>query len=123
MKFCLANFSRAVTPLLAAIPRMHRLPPYKTNFMNLNRREFIQATAAATVAATLAPAWAQAEKKITVALVGGAHIHTPGFVDLVKKRPDVTVKWVWDHDAARAAKLAQELGAEPVPDLAKPIAP
>jgi predicted dehydrogenase len=84
--------------------------------MNLNRREFIRSAGAATVAASLAPAWAQADKKITVALVGGAHIHTPGFVDLVKKRPDVKVKWVWDHDAERAGKLAKEMGAEPVPD-------
>lgn len=85
--------------------------------MNLNRREFIRSATATTVAAASIPvAWAQAEKKIIVALVGGAHIHTPSFVDLVKRRPDVKVKWVWDHDAARAAKLASELGAEPVPD-------
>jgi predicted dehydrogenase len=59
------------------------------------------------------------EKKITVALVGGAHIHTPGFIDLVKKRKDVVVKAVWDHDAARAQKRAGELGTKAVSDVAQ----
>jgi predicted dehydrogenase len=86
--------------------------------MNLNRRDFIRSTSVATVAAaSLSAAWAQGEKKITVALVGAAHIHTPGFVDQVKKRPDVRVKWVWDHDSERANKLANELNAQAAPGL------
>ena len=68
-------------------------------------------------AATLPPAFAQTEKKITVALVGGAHIHVPGFIDLVKKRNDVKVKSVWDHDRPRAEKRAKELNAQPVSDV------
>ena len=48
---------------------------------------------------------------IQVSLVGAAHIHTPGFVDRLKKRDDIKVKAVWDHDAERAKKNAQELGA------------
>ena len=48
------------------------------------------------------PAFAQTDKTVTVAFVGVAHIHTPGFIDLLKKRPDVQIKYVWDHDAARA---------------------
>ncbi len=52
---------------------------------------------------------AQAATPITVALVGCAHIHTPGFVNLMKGRSDVKVKYVWDHDPARAAKRAGEL--------------
>ena len=46
----------------------------------------------------------------TLALVGCAHIHTPGFVNAIKKRNgSVRVKSVWDHDAARAKKRADEL--------------
>lgn len=82
------------------------------------RRDFLQtATVAAAAAASLAPAWAQADKTITVALVGGAHIHTPAFVSEVKRRPDVKVKYVWDHDAARAQKLAQQLNSQAVDSL------
>ena len=45
-----------------------------------------------------------------IALVGCAHIHTPGFVKTLKKRTDIKVKFVWDHDAERAKKDAAELG-------------
>ena len=75
------------------------------------------AAGAALAAATLPAAFAQTEKKITLALVGGAHIHTPGFIDLVKKRNDVKVKSVWDHDRPRAEKRAKELNAQPVSDV------
>src|SRR5439155_7719141 len=85
---------------------------------NFTRREFLRTTSVATVAAaSFTSTFAQADKKITVALVGGAHIHTPGFIDLVKKRSDVRVKSVWDHDAARAQKRAGELGATAVGDV------
>lgn len=78
-----------------------------------NRREFLRSAGAAALAvATLPSALAQAGKKTTVALVGAAHIHTPGFVDLWKTRNDVLVKFVWDHDKARAQKYAGELGAQ-----------
>ena len=53
----------------------------------------------------------------TVAFVGCAHVHTPGFIHTVNARPDVHCKSVWDHDAARAEKRAAELGAQVVPDL------
>lgn len=46
----------------------------------------------------------------TLALVGCAHIHTPGFVKRLKARTDMTVKSVWDHQPARAQKNAAELG-------------
>jgi predicted dehydrogenase len=51
-------------------------------------------------------------KKITVAVVGAAHSHTPGFVRTAKGRSDVSVKYVWDHDAARAAGAAAQLNAK-----------
>ncbi len=50
----------------------------------------------------------------TVALVGAAHIHTPGFVKKMADRPDVNVKCVWDHDAERAKKNADPLDARVV---------
>jgi predicted dehydrogenase len=50
-------------------------------------------------------------KTVTLAFVGCAHIHTPGFIKLLNGRKDVKVKYVWDHDAARAAKRAGELKA------------
>lgn len=50
----------------------------------------------------------------TVALVGCAHIHTPGFVNRLKARNDVRVKYTWDPVAARAAKSAAALGATAV---------
>lgn len=93
-------------------------PAEKIATPDLNRRQFLYTTALAGVAAAGLPAaFAQSEKKLTVALVGGAHIHTPSFVELVKKRDDVRVKSVWDHDPARAQKLAKELNAQVVPDV------
>src|SRR6266853_2011202 len=72
---------------------------------NFTRRKFIRtASAAAFATATLPSALAQTEKKITLAFVGVAHIHTPGFISLLKTRADVKVKSVWDHDAARVEK-------------------
>ena len=54
----------------------------------------------------------------TVAFVGCAHIHTPGFIQLVNSRPEIQCKSVWDHDGARAAKRAAEMGAQVVSDVA-----
>jgi predicted dehydrogenase len=79
----------------------------------LNRREFLQTASVAALAASALPSAiaADAGKTITIAFVGCAHIHTPSFIQLLKARKDVKVKSVWDHDAARAQKRAQELGA------------
>jgi predicted dehydrogenase len=56
---------------------------------------------------------------VQVALVGCAHIHTPGFVKRLQARTDVTVKYVWDHDTGRASKQAQALGVPLVSDVAE----
>lgn len=75
------------------------------------RREFLRTASVATLAAASLPAaLAQSDKKVTLAFVGIAHIHTPSFMDLLKKRADVRVKCIWDHDAARAAKCATTTG-------------
>jgi predicted dehydrogenase len=85
----------------------------------ISRRRFVRSAGLTAVAvATLPRAFAQAERKTVVALVGCAHIHTPSFVKLLQARADVTVKWVWDHDAARAANNAAPFGAKVTADLA-----
>ncbi len=89
----------------------------------MTRRDFVRtagyagAAVAALSASPLAPA-AEGEK-LTLALVGGAHIHTPSFVNLLKNRKDVWVKWVWDHDAGRAQNRAQALNTRPANNPAK----
>ncbi len=57
---------------------------------------------------------------IEIALVGCAHIHTPGFVKRIKERSDVHVKCVWDADRRRSDVWAAELGA-PVVENPKKI--
>ncbi|MGD0089475.1 MAG: Gfo/Idh/MocA family oxidoreductase [Planctomycetota bacterium] len=86
----------------------------------ITRRDFVKSAALAGAVAATAGRLAEAadEKKITLALAGCAHIHTPMFVNILKTRPDVNVKYVWDHDAARAGKRAAELGAKAVADAA-----
>jgi predicted dehydrogenase len=51
---------------------------------------------------------------LTVALVGAAHIHTPGFIKRLNARDDVQVKYVWDHQPERAQLRAGELNAQTV---------
>jgi predicted dehydrogenase len=48
----------------------------------------------------------------TTAFLGTAHIHTPGFINMINKRDDVKVKAVYDHDAARAAANAEKLNTQ-----------
>jgi predicted dehydrogenase len=53
----------------------------------------------------------------TVALVGCAHIHTPGFVKRLQARNDVTVKYVWDHQPERAVKQAEALSSRTIAEV------
>ena len=71
-----------------------------------SRRLFLKTAGAAGVALAAGPARAGAAEagKTTLALVGCAHIHVPGFTKLLNERPDVRVKWAWDPDPARVAK-------------------
>lgn len=55
----------------------------------------------------------------TIAIVGCAHIHTPGFVRMLQKRTDTVVKYVWDPDGARSRARAGELGATVVEKVNK----
>jgi len=84
------------------------------------RRDFLKTTGAAALAASALPVWAQAQdagKTINIAVIGVAHIHTPGYLDLLKQRAGVRIKYVWDHDDARAESRAKETGAQAVADL------
>ena len=45
-----------------------------------------------------------------IALLGAAHIHTPGFVKKLVARPDYQIAGVWDHDSARALHNSEQLG-------------
>jgi predicted dehydrogenase len=90
---------------------------------SLTRREVLKAAAVVGAAAALAgarPAAAgeapEAAGRRQVAFVGTAHVHTPGFVNTVKQRKDLKTKYVWDHDAARAKKNAELLGAKVAAD-------
>lgn len=86
----------------------------------LTRREVLQAAGYATAASAFAPTLANAQdtsKPIGVALVGGAHIHTPQYVGALRNRQTVTVKYAWDHDADRAQKRANDLKCKAVSDL------
>ena len=58
----------------------------------------------------------------TVALIGCAHIHTPGFIGQMNERGDaIRCKYVYDHENARAGKRAAEIKSGPsvVDDIAK----
>jgi predicted dehydrogenase len=85
---------------------------------NVTRRTFLRNAGAAAVAAASFPSVLAAENAnpVTLAFVGCAHIHTPGFIDLLNRRKDVRVKSVWDHDRARAEKRATQLKADVVAD-------
>jgi predicted dehydrogenase len=77
------------------------------------RRRFLETAGTAGVALAAAPALARAQggSRTTLALVGCAHIHTPGFARLLAERSDVRVKWAWDADPARVAKWGAAVNA------------
>ena len=73
----------------------------------LSRRDFVKSTVILGAAAAMMPsALAQADDaaKTTIAFVGCAHIHTPDFMNKMKERKDVKVKYCYDHDPERAKK-------------------
>ncbi len=80
------------------------------------RRGFIKTTGVAALAAAALPVWAQSQNSITVAIAGVAHIHTPSYINLLKRRPEVRVKYVYDHEGERAKRAAEQTGAQAVDD-------
>jgi predicted dehydrogenase len=90
----------------------------------LARRQFIKtlgqaAASAALVAGPLAALGQENPTKLVFALVGAAHIHTPNYIRILKQHKEVDVKYIWDHDPARAAKAATDLGGQAVDDARK----
>jgi predicted dehydrogenase len=53
----------------------------------------------------------EANFMITLAFAGVAHIHTPDFINKIKKRGDIRVKTIWDPIPERGRKRADDLGA------------
>jgi predicted dehydrogenase len=77
------------------------------------RRDFLKTIGVAGAAVATAPERVfGAESQATMAFVGCAHIHTPGFVKLLAGRPDVRVKWAWDPAPAKVRVRAPELRAQ-----------
>ncbi len=46
-----------------------------------------------------------------LALIGGAHIHTPNFIKRLTARRDVRITAIWEHDDALTARLSSVLDA------------
>ena len=86
---------------------------------DMTRRQMLQTAGLTTAMAALTIlAFAQdSSPTIGIALVGGAHIHTPQYISALKNRKSVIVKGVWDHDAPRAEKCARALGCKTVADV------
>lgn len=85
--------------------------------MDLTRREVIAAGGALLTASGADAAEKQADgKAIGIALVGGAHIHTPQYVEALKSRSTFHVKYVWDHMPERRDALAKTLNCKAVAD-------
>jgi predicted dehydrogenase len=100
------------------------LKPSPSPEKSVSRRDFIKSAGAAAVTTAVIGKTGlglaqDARQTVTLAFVGCAHIHTPSYVGLLGKRPDVKVKYVWDHDPARAARRAAELKAKQAADLSE----
>lgn len=54
----------------------------------------------------------------TVALLGAAHIHTPGFMKRLAQRDGVALGCVWDHDRERRERWAAGMSARAIADPA-----
>ena len=91
---------------------------------SITRRDFVRtlgAAGAVVLAADTAPA-AEA-KEIGLSLLGVAHMHTPMYLQILKTREDVRVKFVWDRDPERAAKVAALCGARVAKTVAEALDP
>jgi predicted dehydrogenase len=92
----------------------------ETHMYPITRRDFVKTAGIIGAAVLSGDAVGAAEGKTTVlGLLGAAHMHTPMFLQILKTREDVKVKYVWDHDAARAEKHAAACGAKVAGSAAK----
>ena len=51
------------------------------------------------------------------ALLSGAHSHTAGYVNEIKKNDDLELVAVWDDMESRGRAIAEDMGCEFSPDL------
>ncbi len=80
----------------------------------ITRRGFAKTVSMAGLGALAAKSSQAAESpRVTLAVLGAAHIHTPMFLQVLQSREDVKIAHVWDHDAGRARRCAKECGAKP----------
>ncbi len=82
----------------------------------LTRRGLMAVVASVALAVSPAAVLAE-EQRVTVALVGGAHIHAPGFADQLGAHDRIEVRYVWDPDPAVARARQSSAGGEVVEDL------
>ncbi len=71
-----------------------------------------------SLASATTQAGASTRRNITLALVGGAHIHAPNFANRMANAENVTTKYVWDPSSETANTRQQVTGGEIVSDPA-----
>lgn len=71
-----------------------------------------------SLASATTQAGASTRRNITLALVGGAHIHAPNFANRMANAENVTTKYVWDPSSETADTRQQVTGGEIVSDPA-----
>jgi predicted dehydrogenase len=57
-----------------------------------------------------------------LALLSGAHVHTPGYLKTIKERDDLELAVVWDDMAERGQAIAAQMGCPFEPNLARAMA-
>jgi predicted dehydrogenase len=93
---------------------------------HVSRRKALKQIATGAAAFAVSPAvfssFASAKSRsgtarnITLALVGGAHIHAPNFANRMASAENVTTKYVWDPSSETAITRQQVTGGEIVSD-------
>lgn len=93
---------------------------------HITRRKAIHQLAAGAAAAVVSPlvfssltSSAQSRyisESVTLALVGGAHIHAPDFANRMAEAPHVSTKYVWDPSRETAQQRQNVTGGEVVDD-------
>ena len=97
------------------------------NKFSISRRKALQHIAAGAAALAVSPLALKAcaaenssnntmRNTITLALVGGAHIHAPNFVDRMANADHVVTKYVWDPSSETASARQNVTGGEIVDD-------
>jgi predicted dehydrogenase len=92
----------------------------KNNFRGISRRKALYNIGIGATAIGAAPfafgsrifASGQASNTITLAMVGGAHIHAPNFANRMSRAENVRTKYVWDPSPDTARERQQVTGGE-----------